>query len=611
MTFCDWAAMTLKLADFLRDYHFPFSLELSAEQKQQLLSTIEEGFLGQFLEKVILESEEILAIDPQLERRTILELAAAKIVKDLEAGAASIRLLDARSLKMLSFGSFGLEEFAPTSPVPVEKSIAGQVVRQGVSIVVPNIRKDRLYQSKKIIATRGFNSLLAVPLRLPSFGGEEGDILGSLQIYYREEDREFSKVEVTLAEMFARRVSHVLARKKILDLKRLNDSKERITDKIFIKLSKREGIKLKDFFNLVMPELGDFLNFLSCLLFTVSEDREHIQLEAAYPLDKTYYEPGYSFTVGHHLSFGTAIHGLREYDDRPHERLHPNYLLIKNPARSKLTSAGLRAFVREHDIHSILMVPLRIAEQTRHLLTFYAAEQKQSFQEEDIELLTFLGKEIMKAATLEFLSDTIHDFKNPAIAVAGFAERARRLLAGPELPAKGLEKLVSYLGIIAKESSRMQDLAMTIGSEGRSEVVDLGRTAGQRFRLNEEVIARSRRTKISLESLCPGEGLQVFCPLYSLERVLDNLLSNATKAIPGAGGKLSMRCYREGRMACVTLSNSGLIPDDQFEQIKKGEVRGRGLNIINRFAQTNHGKLEIERSGNETVITLKLPLHQQ
>jgi signal transduction histidine kinase len=295
----------------------------------------------------------------------------------------------------------------------------------------------------------------------------------------------------------------------------------------------------------------------------------------------------------------------------PHERFHPNYLLVKNPAESDLTSSGLRAFIKEHEINSVLMVPLRIAEKARHILTFYAADQKQSFHEDEIELLTFLGKEIMKASTLEFLSDTIHDFKNPAIAVAGFAERAKKIAARGDLDEKDMAKLCRYLDIIGRESARMQDIAMTIGNEGRKEVVDLGRTARQRFMLNEEVIVRSRRKGISVESAGLEEGLPVLCPLYSLERVLDNLLNNATKAIPAEGGRLTMRCFRESRLACVTISNTGLIPAEQFEMVKKGTGLGRGLNIITRFAQTNHGKLDIDQSGNETVITIKLPLHQQ
>ena len=157
----------------------------------------------------------------------------------------------------------------------------------------------------------------------------------------------------------------------------------------------------------------------------------------------------------------------------------------------------------------------------------------------------------------------------------------------------------------------MQDIALTIGNEGRKEIVDLFLIADQRFVLNKEVIARSHRKNITVESLCREENLQVFCPLYSLERVLDNLLNNATKAIPAKGGRLTMRCFRDEGMACVTVTNTGLIPPEQIEQIRKGDVRGRGLNIITRFAQTNHGKLEIDQNGNETLITIKLPLHRQ
>ncbi len=132
--------MPLTLADFLRDHRFPASLDLSGEQERHLVTAIEQGFLTEFIEQVILESEDILGIDPNLERRTILELAAAKIVEALKAEAASIRLLDARTLKMLSFGSSGLEDFQRTSTIPVSKSIAGLVVRQGTSIVVPSIK---------------------------------------------------------------------------------------------------------------------------------------------------------------------------------------------------------------------------------------------------------------------------------------------------------------------------------------------------------------------------------------------------------------------------------------------------------------------------------------
>ena len=149
--------MTNSLTEFFDKNNYFKDLGLSVDQVRQLVETIEEGFLADFLENIILNSEEILSIDPNLARREILELAAAKIVKDLNAEAASIRLLDSRTLKMLSFGSFGLEDLKRASTIPVSKSIAGLVVNEGRSIVVPSIKKDPLYRSKKIIASVTFS----------------------------------------------------------------------------------------------------------------------------------------------------------------------------------------------------------------------------------------------------------------------------------------------------------------------------------------------------------------------------------------------------------------------------------------------------------------------
>lgn len=600
--------MRKKLADFLGNNQFIKNFGVTDEEYSDFIRSIEQEFLVEFLSSVIRESEEILAIDPHLERKKILELAAANIVRDLNAEAATIRLFDPKSLKMLNFGSYGLEGHERASTVPAMGSIAGKVARENNSIQVPSILKDPLYQNKEIVKQKGYHSLLAVPLRMPSFVGPSDDILGSLQIYYKEDNRLFDPLEVIHAEMLARRVSFVLAKKKILDLKALNDRKEKIVDKIFIKLSNREGIKLKDFFVLLIPELSEFLQVQSCSLFSLSEDRKHIRLEAAYPLDSTYHDPGHTFTVSHHPYFNIVISGLKEHADNPFERIDENYLLIKDPMKSKLTSPGIREFVEQHKIHSILLVPLRIDSSVRHILAYYATEQKQYFTEEEIELLTFFGKEIMKASKLEILGDILHDFKNPAVAVAGFAARARKLLENEDLNTIK-EKLITYLDVVAKETTRLEDLALTMTGEGREEIVDLVTVAKERYLLNKEAVRESKRFEIQIHPIEAEENLFVFCPIYALERVIDNLLNNAAKAVPKIGGGLGMRCYREEGMASVEVSNSGEISASAIDDVRKGAVKGRGLNIISRFAQTNHGKIDIRAEKGRTYFTLKLPLH--
>jgi len=597
--------MSENLLEFLKNHEIIKKQKLPQKDLQQLVRSIEEDYLADLLAAVIQESENIMAIDPRLSRQKVLEIAAKKIVTALHAEGATIRLFDPVSLKMLAAGAYGFQDFERV--YPLKDSIAGKVVQENRGIPVSCIRKDPLYKNKEVVLTKGFNSLLAVPISIPSFVGNSNDVLGSLQIYWQEDNRQFAPLEILLAEMMARRVSFVLAKKKIIDLHELNARKEKIVNKIFVKLSKREAIKLKDLFVLLIPELEEILLVQNCSLFSLSEDQQHISLEAAYPLDMAYYEVGHTFTVGHHPYFDAAVHGGKKTADTPFERIASSHILIKDPKKSKLISPGLKDFAEQNRIHSILLVPLKIGDLVRHVLTFYASESKQFFTDEEIELLTFFGKEIMKAAKLEFLADVLHDLKNPAVAVAGLAARARKLLDSDDLSAVR-DKLKQYIDVVVRETARLQDMAISLSGEGKEREVDLCSVAVQRYQLNEEVVSELGLDYIEIKPPETEKGLIIKCPLFGLERVLDNLLNNATKAIPKKGGSLTMRCYRQESMACLHVTNSGAIPDAQIEQVKQGEVRGRGLNIIYRFVKSNHGKISVEVEDGHTSFIIKLPL---
>ncbi len=289
--------MEKKLAVFFKQNKILQQYKVPKTGQEKLINALEEEYLPEFLSGIIRETEDIIAINPHLNRKKILEIAAEKIVKDLNAGAATIRLFEHETLKMTSFGAYGTPDYDRLATVPVRDSISGLVIQERRSIVVPSIYKDPRYKDKNIIKSRGFHSLLAVPLFTPTYFESDNDLLGSLQIYYKEDNRHFNSLEIIRAELLARRTSYVLAKKKILDLQLLNTRKEKIVNKIFVKLSMREGIKLKDLFIMLFPELEEFLEIQSCSLFTVSDDQRYMHLEAAYPLEHTYHEIGYSFTV--------------------------------------------------------------------------------------------------------------------------------------------------------------------------------------------------------------------------------------------------------------------------------------------------------------------------
>ena len=58
----------------------------------------------------------------------------------------------------------------------------------------------------------------------------------------------------------ANRLSFVIARKKIMSMYRVNEKKDAIIQSIFQKLGTWEGVKTKEIFNRVIPELADIIN---------------------------------------------------------------------------------------------------------------------------------------------------------------------------------------------------------------------------------------------------------------------------------------------------------------------------------------------------------------
>ena len=583
---------------------------LTEQDMNELTTLLRKHCISPHVAQVVRMVEEVISIDPTLEWKEILEAAAKKIVQFLHADGASIRIFDPETDRLVAFGSFQYySETGRQKNIPVENSVAGKVIKSGRSYLVPNILLEPDYMNKDVVKELGLNSLMALPIMIPGFLESEHSIQGSIQIYYREIDREFDPLEVANAELLARRVSYVLAKKRILNLQRLNIQKEKIVEKIFVKLSHREGIKMKDVFSMMIPELVNIIQVQSCTLFSVSSDRKHVQIELEYPSDQEIHEICCVYSVKDHPYFDALLHDTEKRDDYAYERITPSYILIKDPLKSRLSNDELKRYAARQNVNSVLLIPLKAMNEINYFLVFYAKDRRQEFTEYEIDLLSFFGKEIMKALRIEKLDDVLHDFKNPAVAIAGFAKRTKKLLENEDL-ASVKEKLSEYLDIIIQESVRMQELAIYPNIEGREREVDLSETLRRRFKINEEAIREQRRMNIHLIDDKREPGLQIYCSPLGLERVLDNLLDNATKAIPEEGGELSIKSYRSGDMAAFEIRNTGKIPEESIGQIKKGEVKGRGLNIIYRFIQANHGKLDVFTDNDSTIFRVMIPLHQ-
>ncbi len=597
------------LVDYLQKSRVLMKCDLTTEEIGELADHLRKHCLSAHIEQVVKMVEEVISIDPSLEWKEILEAAAMKMVDFLHAAAASIRVFDPETGKLVAFGSHQYAESGRLKSISVEKSVAGKVIKSGKSYLVPNILLEPDYTNKDIVKEHGFNSLMAIPISIPGFLKEKSDIQGTVQIYYKEIDKEFDPLEVANAELMARRVSYVLAKKRILDLQKLNAQKEKIVEKIFVKLSHREGIKMRDVFKMMIPELIEIIQVQSCTLFSISPDRKHVQVELEYPVGQESHEISCMFSIKDHPYFDALINGTEKQGDYEYEKIGSSYILIKDPLKSRLSNDELKRYASRQNVNSVLLIPLKAVEEINYFLVFYAKDRRQEFTDHEIELLKFFGKEIMKALRIEKLDDVLHDFKNPAIAIAGFARRAKKFIEGDDLNAVK-DKISDYLDIIIQETVRMQELAVFPSIEGRERVIDLTDVLKSRFKINEEAIKEQKRRNIRVieDELQPG--LSIYCSPFGFERVLDNLLDNATKAIPEQGGELCIKSFREGDMAVFEVKNTGKIPEENIEQIKKGEVKGRGLNIIYRFVQANHGDLDVFTEDDSTTFRVRIPLYR-
>lgn len=575
----------------------------SHEDLSIIIDLMEDEILARYVDRLINQIDEVIEISPSLSDREILQALAKIVTQYLKADSTSIRIYDPESRAMISFGAYPEPSLALEESISFEDSIAGEVVKTHQSYISPNILKEEKYRNKEKAEKLGLHSMLAIPFSIPRYSIRDFDLYGAVQIYYKEEERNFGPLEIKTAEALAKRVSYVIARKRIMDLQKMNVTKDKIVEQIFLKLGRKEGVKMRDVFNLFIPDLVDIMKVRRCSLFSVMEDRERAILEAGYPEKE--HGIGKVFSVSEPY-IDKVVNQTGPFGDFEHETIDPDYILIKNPRESRLIPPDLKNFLERNKIQLVLYIPLKINDVVEYFMVFDTQAQ-QRFNREDIEIFSFLGKELMKGLRLEKMDDTLHDFKNPAIAAAGFAKRVKRMLK-EEKSLAAREKIDQALDIIIEEASYLQDLALTLHGEGREVIIDLTQSLKRRFVINEEAIKELKKGNIRLSQTQFDSPLWIRCFPIHIDRVLDNLLNNASNAIPEEGGELEIRSHREDSWAVAEISNTGQISEEEKKRFVGGDTRGRGLHTAARLVKHMGGKIEVESQGGQSTFRVLLPL---
>ncbi len=157
----------------------------------QLAATLQNAFLPGFLSEISDKVEAIIEIDPELPEPEILVRVTRYMVEFLGALSSSVRIYDPDTGQMLSYGSYPFQEASRATYIPLENTIAGEVLKTQKTFLVPNIRQEPLYTDKAVIDRRGAHSLMAIPFAIPRFFPHERETAGVIQIYYPENDRAF------------------------------------------------------------------------------------------------------------------------------------------------------------------------------------------------------------------------------------------------------------------------------------------------------------------------------------------------------------------------------------------------------------------------------------
>ena len=151
----------------------------------RLAATLQNAFLPEFLNETSNKVEAIIEIDPELPEPDILARVTWYMV--LWGHCRRVRIYDPDTGQMLSYGSYPFQEASRATYIPLENTIAGEVLKTQKTYLVPSIRQEPLYTDKAVIDRRGAHSLMAIPFAIPRFFPHERETAGVIQIYYPEE----------------------------------------------------------------------------------------------------------------------------------------------------------------------------------------------------------------------------------------------------------------------------------------------------------------------------------------------------------------------------------------------------------------------------------------
>jgi len=239
----------------------------------------------------------------------------------------------------------------------------------------------------------------------------------------------------------------------------------------------------------------------------------------------------------------------------------------------------------------------------------------------DYEMSKFEAEKLLEVDGMKsrFFANISHEFRTPLTLIFG--------------PAKDIveetneSKTKQNAGLIKRNASKLYGLV--------NQLLDLSKLEAGRMKLeaSEQNImpllkglvlsftSLAERRKITLSFNTIEEKLNVFIDKAKVEKIINNLLSNAFKFTPD-GGSIEFTVEKMVEEAEVRISDNGVgIPKDRILKIfdrfyqvdgshtRKSEGTGIGLALTKELVELHKGKIRVEsKEGEGTTLTILLPL---
>jgi PAS domain S-box-containing protein len=289
--------------------------------------------------------------------------------------------------------------------------------------------------------------------------------------------------------------------------------------------------------------------------------------------------------------------------------------------------------IRELDLRSAMVVPLRGQRNAYGALSFIFVGDTRRYTEEDLALAEELSNrisllverrrleeqaEVANRMKDEFLATISHELRTPLQAILGYGSMLERKIATD--PDKALTVIMRNAHAQARLVEDMLDMSRILSGKLRltRDRVDLASALSAAIdAVNPAAAARSQRISVELAA---DLGF-VMGDFERLQQIVWNLLSNAVKFTPREGS-IAIKATRTGSSVRIVVSDTGNgitaehLPAifDRFRQVDSSSTRthsglGLGLAIVKYLVEAHGGTVSVQSQGlnQGSTFTVTLP----